>query len=461
MSVLAAVAVPHPPIIIPEVGNGEEYRIRQTINAYTQAMRFLARFKPDTVVVTTPHTVMYSDYFHISPGESACGDLGRFRAKNARVDVTYDSAFVKALEANCENDHLRAGTLGERDPSLDHGTVIPLLFLKDYLDRFEVVRVGLSGLSIADHYRLGEEISKTADQLNRRVVIIASGDLSHKLTEDGPYGFNAKGPEFDKELMDCFADADFLRMMLIKPEICESAAECGHRSFVIMAGAFDQRKVKADVLSYEGPFGVGYGVATFEAEGVDKDRDFLTCYQDIQNREREERRKQEDPYVRLARLAVETYVRSREYVPLPADLPQAMVDSKAGVFVSLQKYGNLRGCIGTTEPTQLNIALEIVANAVSAATRDPRFPPVEADELDDLVYKVDVLEAPEAIESESELDPKIYGVIVEKGARRGLLLPDLDGVDTVRQQVDIAKQKAGIAENESVKLYRFKVIRHQ
>lgn len=460
MPVLAAVAVPHPPLIIPEVGKGEEKRIQHTINAYQQAMRFLARFKPDTVVLTTPHTVMYADYFHISPGKSACGDLSRFNAPQAKVEIPYDEDFVHQLESYCQEHHIHAGTLGELDPSLDHATVVPLLFLEDYLNDFELVRVGLSGLSIADHYRLGEAISAVADKTGKRVVMIASGDLSHKLTAEGPYGFSSEGPKFDKELMECFEDADFLRMMTIKPEVCESAAECGHRSFVIMAGAFDRRKVDAHVLSYEGPFGVGYGVATFEGEDPDPDRDFLDKLEAIEDKEYHERLDKEDPYVKLARLSVETFVKTGQYAPLPNNLPADMMDKRAGVFVSLHEHGRLRGCIGTTEPTQANIALEIIANGVSACSRDPRFPPVQPEELKYLVYKVDVLEPAEKISSEDELDPKVYGVIVEKGSRRGLLLPDLEGVDSVAQQVSIAKQKAGIAENESVQLYRFKVVRH-
>lgn len=417
MPVLAAVAVPHPPLIIPEVGKGEEKRIQHTINAYQQAMRFLARFKPDTVVLTTPHTVMYADYFHISPGKSACGDLSRFNAPQAKVEIPYDEDFVHQLESYCQEHHIHAGTLGEA-------------------------------------------ISAVADKTGKRVVMIASGDLSHKLTAEGPYGFSSEGPKFDKELMECFEDADFLRMMTIKPEVCESAAECGHRSFVIMAGAFDRRKVDAHVLSYEGPFGVGYGVATFEGEDPDPDRDFLDKLEAIEDKEYHERLDKEDPYVKLARLSVETFVKTGQYAPLPNNLPADMMDKRAGVFVSLHEHGRLRGCIGTTEPTQANIALEIIANGVSACSRDPRFPPVQPEELKYLVYKVDVLEPAEKISSEDELDPKVYGVIVEKGSRRGLLLPDLEGVDSVAQQVSIAKQKAGIAENESVQLYRFKVVRH-
>ncbi|WP_251570279.1 AmmeMemoRadiSam system protein A [Parasutterella muris] len=250
-------------------------------------------------------------------------------------------------------------------------------------------------------------------------------------------------------------------MMEIKPEVCESAGECGHRSFVIMAGAFDKRKVDAHVLSYEGPFGVGYGVATFEGGEADPNRNYLDQYIAFENKAREERMKHEDAYVKLARLSAETFVRTHQFAGLPKDLPSELLNQRAGAFVSIHEYGKLRGCIGTTEPTQQNLALEIIANAVSTATRDPRFPPVRPEELSSLVYKVDVLSPAEKIDSESERNTKKYGVIVENGDQRGLLLPDLEGVDTVAQQIAIAKQKANIAPHEAVQLYRFTMTRHQ
>ena len=134
---------------------------------------------------------------------------------------------------------------------------------------------------------------------------------------------------------------------------------------------------------------------------------------------------------------------------------------KAGVFVCIKKYGELRGCIGTFEPTQENVAKEIVANAISTATRDPRFPPVSTNELKLLDYTVDVLTKPEPVSGKDQLDPRRYGVIVQAGRRKGLLLPDLEGVDTVDYQIDICRQKGGIAPDEPVKLYRFEVKRYK
>jgi AmmeMemoRadiSam system protein A len=166
------------------------------------------------------------------------------------------------------------------------------------------------------------------------------------------------------------------------------------------------------------------------------------------------------PLVELARKTVESYVREKHTTKPPEQLVPEM-QGQAGTFVSLHdSQGNLRGCIGTIEPQQPTVAQEVIQNAINAATHDPRFPPVQPEELEGLDIKVDVLTEPEPIDSEDQLDPKRYGVIVESGWRRGLLLPDLEGVDTVEYQVDIAMRKAGIRPGEPMQLYRFEVKRY-
>jgi AmmeMemoRadiSam system protein A len=165
------------------------------------------------------------------------------------------------------------------------------------------------------------------------------------------------------------------------------------------------------------------------------------------------------PVVKLAKKTVESYVREGK-TPKPKKLTPEMRE-RAGVFVSLHEHGQLRGCIGTFEPREKNVAKEIIANAISSSTGDPRFPPVTASELDDLEYSVDILTEPEPVEDISQLDAKEYGVIVESDWKKGLLLPDLDGVDSVDEQIAICRLKAGISTGEPIKLYRFQVRRFQ
>ena len=166
------------------------------------------------------------------------------------------------------------------------------------------------------------------------------------------------------------------------------------------------------------------------------------------------------PLVKLAKVTVEQYVLEGNTLKPPDDPADEMTE-RAGVFVSIKKKGELRGCIGTFQPVTENVAFEVIQNAISAATQDPRFPPVNSSELELLEYSVDVLTEPEKVASKKDLDPKKYGVIVKSGNRKGLLLPDLEGVDTIDEQVSIATMKAGIYLGEDIELYRFEVKRYK
>ncbi len=461
MPLLAAFTVPHPPLIVPAVGKGGEKQIEETTRAYEQVAAEVASLRPDTIVITSPHAVMYADYFHISPGEGAKGSFKRFGAPEVRFAESYDTELVKKICVLADEAGLPAGTLGERDASLDHGTAVPLWFIRRAYTGGRIVRIGLSGLPLADHYRLGQIIGKAAAGTEKRIVLIASGDLSHKLQEYGPYGFAKEGPEYDRRIMDVCARAAFGEMLEFDETFCDKAAECGHRSFVIMAGAFDGLQVKATVLSHQDITGVGYGICTFYPGEPDESRRFLDAFLKKEEEACLKKIEESDPYVRLAGSSVESWVRLRERLPLPENLPPEMLTKRAGAFVSIHKNGQLRGCIGTIAPTRDSVAEEIVYNAISACSRDPRFRPIGADELRFLEISVDVLGEPEDIASPAELDVKRYGVIVSCGHRRGLLLPDLEGVDTVEEQIAIARRKGGIGENEPYTLQRFEVIRHR
>jgi MEMO1 family protein len=459
MSVVAAFIMPHPPVILPQIGCGEEKKIQKTIDACREVARRVTAIKPQTIVLTSPHSIMYADYFHISPGMRAAGSFGQFRHPEVAMEVDYDTDFVRKLAAKAEKADLPAGTLGERDKTLDHGTMIPLSFINEQYQDYELVRIGLSGLPPIFHYQLGKLIAETADELGRNVVFIASGDLSHKLLLGGPYGFAAEGSVFDEQVTQAMDNGDFLQFLSFNENFCDAAAECGLRSFQIMAGAFDGKAVQSQLLSYQGTFGIGYGVAAFTAAGNDASRHFDEIYQQQYTPIYDMPKM--DPYVRLAKYSLETYINTGKRATMPADLPKEMLNKKAGVFVSLKEYGQLRGCIGTIAPVTSSVAAEIMCNAVSAGCEDPRFDAVKSKELPLLVYSVDILDDPEDIDDSSQLDVKRYGVIVSNGLKRGLLLPNIEGVDTVQQQIDIARRKAGIDIDTPIHLQRFEVVRHK
>lgn len=269
MSIIYGAMVPHPPLIIPEVGRGDERGIQKTIDSYRQVSAAMEKLSPETVIITSPHSVMYADYFHISPGASAVGDMSRFRAPGVRVSVDYDQELVNIIARICDEKGFPAGIEGERDSSLDHATFIPLWFLENAYRTagrkpdYKVVRIGLSGLPLEMHMSFGGILRDAVETAGRKTVFIASGDLSHRLTEDGPYGYNEMGPVYDRRIMDVMGRAAFSELLDFDDRLLSEAAECGHRSFTIMGGALAGQKFTPCVLSHEGPFGVGYGICQY------------------------------------------------------------------------------------------------------------------------------------------------------------------------------------------------------
>lgn len=461
MAIVGACLVPHPPLIVAEVGRGEEKIVQKTIDSYQKMAKKIAEKCPGTIVLSSPHSILYSDYFHISPGKGAKGSFSSFGAGQVTFEVRYDQELVQAIEKRAKKLSFPAGTLGERDPRLDHGTMVPLYFIEKEVPDFLLVRLSLSGLSLADHYRLGQLIEEEAERLGRRVFYVASGDLSHKMEESGPYGYDPAGPVYDQKVMDVLGRADFKELLEFPASFCEKAAECGHRSICIMAGALDKKSVKTEVFSHQGLTGVGYGLVFYDVLGEDPSRNFLDQWVSQEKEKLQKKREKEDPYLTLARETVETYVLNGQPDLSHFTPPSELLKNRAGVFVSLHKEGELRGCIGTIDPVRTSLFEEIISNAISACSGDPRFSPVQPEELAFLEYCVDVLEKPEPVSSMDQLDAKEYGVIVSRGGRRGLLLPNLDGVNTPEEQIAIARRKAGIGKNEEVDLERFRVIRHE
>ena len=190
MSIVAAFMVPHPPLIVPAVGRGSEEQVRKTIESYNEVADEIAKIKPETIIISSPHATMYSDYFHISPGRKASGSFASFGASQVKFAEEYDSELVDTISRIASAEAFPAGTLGEREKELDHGTMVPLFFNRKKYSNFKIVRIGLSGFPLTDHYRLGQMINEAVEKTGRRAVYVASGDLSHKLQDYGPYGFS-------------------------------------------------------------------------------------------------------------------------------------------------------------------------------------------------------------------------------------------------------------------------------
>lgn len=435
---------PHPPIMVPEVGGTACSEVRGSIDAMAELTRRIIESGAETVVLISPHAPLDASAFVAYHSPKLSGDFANFRAPNAKVEFPSDESFLEAITGTAAEENYEVLQL-ENYP-LDHGSAVPLYFLDRNGWSGQVVVLGYSFLSNEDHLKFGRCIRSAADAVGRPVAFVASGDLSHRLKPDAPAGYNPAAYRFDDEVVDAIQDNSPNRIIEIDHELRRTAGECGYRSMLVALGATQELKPACEVLNYEAPFGVGYLVAqlTNARSAVRSAHDF-------------------DPATELpalARLAVETFVIEGKQIPEPEEA-SALLSAPAACFVSIKtKTGELRGCIGTIEPTKQTLAEELIANAINAASRDPRFDPVSESELQALRYSVDILTTPEPA-TFAELDPKVYGVIVEdeSGKLRGLLLPDINGVDSAGQQVEIAARKAGIPPGQPLLLSRFRVDR--
>jgi len=432
--VFAGIA-PHPPIMVPEVGGESIAEVQSSIEGMAEFTRRVIESGAETVVLISPHAPLETDTFVAYSDVAIRANFARFRAPEIGFTVSTDEGLLSALENRASVAGFEISRL--RGVELDHGTSVPLYFLLNNGWQGKVIALGYSYLSNDDHVRFGSCIRQAIDDSGRRVAFVASGDLSHRLRPDAPAGFNPNAHRFDEEVVAAIQRNDPKQIELIDHKLRKLAGECGYRSMLVAIGATRELTQRCELINYEAPFGVGYMVAQLSADS------------DVPG---------EIPS--LARQAVEQWTFTGMRLE-PAPRPFGLLATPAPCFVSLKtKAGDLRGCIGTLEPTRDNLAQEIIANAIGAAQHDPRFAPVQANELSNLTYSVDVLLASEPAELE-DLDPTIYGVIVEDktAKRRGLLLPDIPGIQTAEEQVRIATRKAGIGPDEPVKLSRFKVLR--
>lgn len=428
---------PHPPIMVPEVGRESVASVAESIEAMAELTKRVIDSGAETVILISPHAPLEVDSFVAYEGPEVTADFSHFSAPEISFSAPVDEELLTAIRKAAASQNYQVTVL--RDHDLDHGTAVPLYFLQRDGFRGRVVSLGYSFLSNDDHLRFGSCIRNAVDEVGRRVAFIASGDLSHRLKPHAPAGYNPDAHVFDEQVVDALRSNLPRRIVEIDYNLRKLAGECGYRSMLVAIGASSDLPVSCEVLSYEAPFGVGYLVAqlTNLAEGSG----------DV-------------VLPALARSAVEKFIRSGSILT-PPESTDRFLASPAPCFVCLKTLnGELRGCIGTIEPARNTLAEEVVANAISAAMNDPRFDPVKAEELSNLRYSVDVLFPAEAAEMK-DLDPGVYGVIVEDegGTRRGLLLPDIAGIDNAEQQVEIAARKAGIGRDERIRLWRFKVER--
>ncbi|MCR4908263.1 MAG: AMMECR1 domain-containing protein [Lachnospiraceae bacterium] len=410
MSLLAAFMVPHPPMLLPEVGKGREAMLSETLRGYERVAERIASLAPDTIVISSPHGVAFPRYFNISTGETESGSLERFGAPGVRLEVPLDTIFSMQLAGNAEKAGIEAGAQGCREACLDHGTLIPLWFILQKYKSFRLVRIGRSGHPMSAWYALGMEIQAVSSELNRRTVFIASGDLSHKLKENGPYGFDPAGPEYDFRITGVMERADFGELFGFDAGFLKKASQCGHNSFAMLAGTLDSRPVRAEKLSYQDVTGVGYAICAFEplSDTPEPSRAFLDKYlkQEREKLKSSGRTTPEDLYVRLAGKALEAFVLSGRRLwwdQLKQDFPnpgeelsedfERLGEDCPGTAVTLLKNGAERTRCGIPHRIPISLADEIIDLTITAGSEDPDFPPVRPEDLPGISCRVEILQS--------------------------------------------------------------------
>ena len=440
MSWIWSALMPHPPVLIHEIGRGRECEAAKTLNGIHELTSKLE--KPDLLLVLSPHQPYAPGALFVNRSNFYHGSFAMFGVTNVRITAHSQGQHIVALREYLAKFNIKTYAESVENLTEDQGSMVPLYFLeKAWGELPEIIIASPIGLTPKEAFDMGKALADF--QSDKRLALLASGDLSHRLTQNAPAGYEPDyAPKFEAAVEEALKNNSPKPIYELDENTLERAGECGLRSLMTMLG-FSSAENEIKIFSHEWPFGVGYCTALCELS-------------------RKLGKEQPAP-VQLAR---ETVKRLLENAKLPYNgdevISSSLWSEHKSCFVSIKtKAGKLRGCIGTLSPMCESLDKEIIANAVSASIHDPRFPPMTQNELSNVIFSVDVLSKAEPVDSIKQLNPKKYGVIVSEGYRRGVLLPDLEGVDTAEQQVQIAAMKAGIYNLDKIKLERFTVTRYK
>ena len=275
MGILMAGLSPHPPIIIPKIGGERREKAQDTINSLTEISQEIKKKNPDLIITISPHGPVFRDAISVLDERKPEGDFDDFGHPEISFKVKNDLEFIENLKKNSFQNNIDLITLSDARSSgynstsskLDHGVLVPLYFLREAGVRTPIVPLTMGLLDYYNLFEFGQMIQKTVKEMGYDVVIIASGDLSHRLKPGAPAGYNPRGEEFDKELINLLDEKKFEGVLNIDQSLIKKAGECGLRPIIIMLGCLKDMKINTEVKSYEGPYGVGYGVVGFYPEG--------------------------------------------------------------------------------------------------------------------------------------------------------------------------------------------------
>jgi AmmeMemoRadiSam system protein A len=437
----------HAPIVLPDVAGVRARQCMQTTRAMGDVAARLVAHAPDVIAIISPHAPRHPTRWGIGAESPLRGDFGRFGAENVGVTLPGAPEAAARLGAQAKEAGLPLREISGE--GLDHGTLVPLYFVRQAGWDGPTLLIALPYPGTGTEAAMGQAIARAADACGQRWAILASGDMSHRLIPSAPAGYHPQAKEFDRTFKARIDAGDLRGACEVDLDLRELAAEDVVDSCAVAAAAVDYRSDGHRTYGYEGPFGVGYLEALLYEQAPPRERGAQPS--DRQSTESRPWR----AMLKTARDAIAAKITHNAFRPQPFPVPW---NAPSGVFVTLRDaQGALRGCIGHVEPLYGTLAEEIAACAASAATQDTRFARVSPSELPALSIEVSVLGKTEVVRDLATLDPKRYGVVVSAGRARGVLLPDIEGVDTVEEQLRIAAAKAQLPAGRPWTIERFEV----
>lgn len=456
MSLLASFILPHAPMLVAEIGRGREKKLPKTLEAYKKVASEIASLKPDIIVIASPHAESYSDYFQMADGEMATGSLAEYGAPQLRFRLRYNDELRKEIARISFARGLKAGYSDSSETSLDHGTMVPLYFINQAYQNYEVVRIGLTGLSYFEHYEMGMVIGEAAKRSDKRIIFIASGDMSHCLNKEGEYGCNEEAKHYEELLNKCLYKANFGDLLRMDKTMVKDAKECGHRAFAMLSGTLDRCSVDPIFFAHEDTLGTGHGIYEYKVTGNDDSRAFGDFYLSKVAFSIKAKKENADDYLRLAYLAAEQFILKGKGEKM--EVPSSFSAKGKGVIVSVSEFGTLRGRNVFLPKADSSLASSLIDSTISAIKDDSRFDPLSEKDLPYLDIEVTEMFSFASIKDMKDFDASKYALLVSADSRCGLSFPPSSSASIALNK---AKKDAMMEEADNCTLYSFLPLSHK
>lgn len=420
--------MPHPPLLVPSVSQEALRSVKKTKDAMETLAQRIKKREPRLIILSTPHAPAEAGRLAVYRGERLQGNFRQFGSMET-VEVFSDQAFQRTLMRTLSLYGINTVSV---DEPLDHGALVPLKYLCDAGVGAPVIVIGQYYGDYAQNHRVGHILRSLLYAEETVGELIISGDLSHALKENGPMGYHPSGKVFDETLQKALKHQDLDVLKTLDDQVIVNAMSCIYRGIGMVEGLSANRFENTEVLSYEGPFGVGYLVGA------------LKCAENLS-------------LPAIARRSIESVFLNDTFKALKPSGDH----SDAPCFVTLKKDDQLRGCIGTLEPTGRTLTDNVITYAKHAAFDDPRFPPLRRSELCEITISVDIIHPPVALRDFKTQDPKVDGLIAQKEGRQSVLLPGIEGIHTAQAQRQAVLKKGGFDSDADVVYYTFRITRVQ